>query len=140
MATSDILKDEEITLTYATWTFDPSVLTQDPYAEDVLRFPEEVEELFDEQGYAIFAREMEIFEPTEINGKSAFISDGVKPVAIITEDFDFSDAGDYGLDIDGSALDHHMIVPGGKVLFVQDDYLMFINDKVCIARSVLEAK
>lgn len=131
MTVEGILKEEEITLTYTTWTFDPSVLWQDADDEEgLLRFPEEVEDVFNAEGYSIFAVKMEVFESTEIDGKTAFVSVGIQPVALIAD----SETDDY----DGifGEVEYDAVIPGGKVLFAPDDYMMFYNEKEYMLRSV----
>lgn len=130
MSAEDLLKEEEITLTYKTWTFDPSVLTQDPNEEEFLRFPEEVEELFYAEGFSIFAKNMELFEATEINGVSAYISDGIRPVAVVMDCED---------DYDEELVVCNLVAPGGKVLFADEGYLIFVQKEDCFVRP-LESK
>lgn len=131
MTTNDVLKEEEITLTYETWTFDPSAVTQLPDDEEgILRFSEEVEEVFREEGYAIFARNMELFELTELDGKTAYVLDKVQPIAIIVDSFEEDAYFD-----DEESVDYNIVLPGRKVLFVADGVLLFPGeDGGCLLR------
>lgn len=131
MTINDILKEEEITLTYETWTFDPSTVTQLPDDDEgILRFPEEVDEVFREHGYLILARNMEIFEATEVDGKAAYVSTGTHPIAIILDCFE-EDA----YYVDEESVDYNIILPGDKVLFVTDGVLLFPSEgRDCLLR------
>jgi hypothetical protein len=138
MTTEGLLKQEEITLTYDTWTFDPSVLEKrEGDSEQISRFPEEVEELFAEEGYLIFAREMKLFEAAEIDGKEAFVPTGIQTVAIIAdccEDDDFFDD-----EFEGSEHwieDCDVLLSGGKALFMGEGLLQFINSKQFLIQSI----
>lgn len=135
MTTEPLLKDEEFTLTYPTWTFDPEVLEADPNEEDLLVFPEEVQELFLDEGYVITAQLVELFEPTEIDGKNAYVSVGVKPVAIIVEEEELIWAEETE---DGGYLtsEYTAVTPGNKVMFIADGILGFSNDQKYLGLSI----
>lgn len=135
MTAKPLLKDEEFTLTYPAWTFDPEVLEEDPDEEGGFIFPEEVQELFLEEGYVITAKLLEVFEATEIDGKNAYISVGVKPVAIIVDEEELAWAEETE---DGEYLtgEYTAVTPGNKVLFITDGVLGFSNDNKYIALSV----
>jgi hypothetical protein len=135
MTTESLLKDEEFTLTYPTWTFDPAVLESDPDEEDVLVFPEDVQELFLAEGYVITAQLVELFEATEIDGKKAYISVGVKPVAIIVEEEELAWAEETE---DGGYLtsEYNTVTPGNKVMFITDGVLAFSNDGQYLGLSI----
>lgn len=117
MAPSELLQTEDITLTFETWTFDPSVLIPDAEIEGLFRFPEEVEALFDDFECGIYGITAEVFENAEIDGKEAYVSTGIKPIAVI-EDF-FPDEDNSGREEEPLCL-----IEGGKVMFRGDIFFI----------------
>lgn len=135
MTAESLLKDEEFTLSYPTWTFDPSVLEPDPEVEDVLVFPEEVEEIFLAEGYIITAQLMEVFEAAEVDGKNAFISIGVQAVAIIVDEEELL----YAEELEDNVYqtqEYTAVTPGNKVMFIADGVLGFSNANEYFCRPI----
>lgn len=112
MTSAGITKIEELTFEFETWEYDPSVLTPVEDEKNLFEFPDEIQAFFVDLGLFIYAQTGEVFEATEVDGKDAFVSIGMFPVAVITalddEDVIYED--------DEESDDAVYLTEGGKII------------------------